>query len=148
MTTLRVKPLVGVGDVRLGAPRDEVLRVLGPPEASARKSPASVHPTDAWMGNGLQIHYAGAQPTVHFIEISSGAGIEATVFGVPIFSTDAAAVMAEIKQYAPFDDYDPQIGFSYVFASLELNFSRHAAQGPDAKYFSSVGVGVYGYFSR
>lgn len=65
-----VNPLNGVGPVRLGMSREEVLTAFGPPTLSFRKVTSSRYPTDAWFKNGFQVFYDGDEPTVAFIELS------------------------------------------------------------------------------
>lgn len=144
MKTFEVLPLSGIDDVRLGASREETLSVLGQPEATFLKTPTSKHKTDAWFQSGFQVFYEGDTPTVCYIELSRDSGFNAMLFGLPVFSTQALLLVSEIERHATLDHDDPELGCSFVFPMLELSLWR-----PDDEegYFSTVGVGVPGYYS-
>jgi hypothetical protein len=145
MRKLEVQPLRGVGEIRFATPRDEVIRLLGPWSSSAKKNLQAFYPTDGWFSNGLQIYYSGEQPSVEYIELSSGCGLEPICFGRPVFSTPVSELIALIQGHAPFDATDPELGFSYVFPSLELSLWRPTVED---QFFSTIGVGTNGYYSR
>lgn len=145
MRNFEVLPLKGVGEVRFGSSREEVIRLLGPWSSSAKRTPQAVHPSDGWFNNGLQVYYSGQQPSAEYIELSCGCGLEAICFGLPVFSTPASKLIALLQDHAPFDTTDPELGFSYVFPSLELSLWRPAIEG---QFFSTIGVGTNGYYSR
>jgi hypothetical protein len=140
-------PLNGVGAIRLGASREAVLAALGAPTESFYKTPDSSHPSDAWFENGLQVFYEGEQPTVAFIELSNARKLEAVLFGLPVFTTPVPDLLAEVGRRAKLDEDDPELGCSYIFPSLELAFWRTDDDDEEAPYFSTVGLGVSGYFS-
>lgn len=147
MKTFHVRPLVGVDEIHFGASRAEVFRALGSCTASFKKSPSSAHPTDAWLNNGFQVFYSGAEPVVEFIELSGGAGFEVMLFGQSVFSTEASLLVSLIKEHALLDSKDPELGCSYIFPSLELSLWRPTIQAPEGHFFSTVGIGNHGYFS-
>ena len=147
MKTFVVDPLVGVGPVHLGADRDAVLAALGAPEESFSKVPTSQHPTDAWFKNGFQVFYEGEHPTVAFIELSSSSNFQAILFGMSVFTTKAPILVSELKHRATLDETDPELGYTYTFPSLELAFWRPDDDDEEAPYFSTVGIGVPGYYS-
>ena len=140
-------PLNGVGPARLGVSRDAVLAALGPPEASFCKTPNSTYPTDAWFENSLQVFYEGDEPIVAFIELSNRCDVEAILFGLPVFATATSVLVREVGRHARLDESDPELGCSYIFPSLELAFWRPIGDDGEAPYFSTVGIGVVGYFS-
>jgi hypothetical protein len=148
MKTLHLEPLVGVDSIRLGAPRGEALSILGPCSATFRKSPSSVHPTDAWLNNGFQVFYSGAEPIIEYIELSRGSGFEVVLFGHPVFSTEASTLLAVIENHARLDTTDPELGYSYIFPSLELSIWRPTVEPPDGQFFATVGIGIHGYYSQ
>ncbi len=148
MKTFVVDPLVGVGAIRLGASRASVIAVLGEPEESFVQTPDSHQPTDAWFDSGFQVFYEGDEPIVSFIELSRDCGFQATLFGTSVFSTKASQLVADIGRRASIDKNDPELGFSYTFPSLELAFWRPDDNDDDEPYFSTVGIGVPGYFDK
>lgn len=147
MKSIEVIPLVGAGSVRLGMSRLEVHKALGQPVCSFMKVPTSLHPTDAWHSNGFQVFYAGIEPAVEFIELSAGCGFEATCFNHSIFATPAATLVQRFTTHAAFDAADAELGCSYVFPSLELALWRPTEVEPEGQFFSSIGIGVRGYFA-
>ena len=148
MNIINIQPLVGIDQVHFGAPRLEIHRALGPCSATFKRSPVSAHPTDAWLNNGIQVFYTGVEPIVEYIEFSSVSGFEAIVFGQSVFSTEASELVALIEKHAPFDSADPELGYSYIFPSLELSLWRPSIESPEGDFFSTIGVGAHGYFSR
>ncbi len=147
MQTFAVQPLVGIGPVLLGSPRDVVLAALGPC-ASYRKSSSCQFPTDVWFGGGLQVFYGGVAPTVEYIELSSHAGVSAILLGHDVFATPASSLVSLVQEHARVDDSDAEQGFSYVFPSLELSLWRPVASEPEGHFFSTIGVGTRGYYSN
>ncbi|MGI4844326.1 MAG: hypothetical protein ACRYF7_13520 [Janthinobacterium lividum] len=140
-------PLVGVGPIRLGASRESVLAVLGKPTSSFYKTPDSTYPTDAWFENKFQVFYEGGQPTVAFIELSGGGDVEVVLFGLPVFATAVPLLVQEVRCRAKLDETDPELGYSYIFPTLELAFWRPDNDDKEAPHFSTVGTGLRGYFS-
>jgi len=140
-------PLHGVGPVRFGMRRDDVLAAFGPPAASFYKTPDSRYPTDAWFESGFQVAYEGDEATVAFIELSNDAGLEAFAFGLPVFATPAAALVPAIERHAELDRADPELGYVYTFPDLELAFWRPDDDDDDTPYFATVGIGRAGYYA-
>jgi len=148
MQTLEVQPLIGVGGVRLGAFRVEVLRCLGPCDRSFNRVPSSPHPTESWLNGALQVSYTGTDPVVEFIELSASSDLCVTLLGCEVFSTPATMLVAHVTELAEFDQADPELGFSYVFPALELNLWRPAIEAPEGSVFCTVGIGIRGYYSQ
>jgi hypothetical protein len=144
MKTFYLRPLLGVGEISLGMPRSEVLRILGR-SVSFKKTPRSIHVTDAWYQNGFQVFYCGAEPVVEYIELSGKSGFEAILFGHPVFSTEASKLVALIDKHSPYDRNNPELGSSYIFPALEVSLWR---PDEDDQCFRTVGVGVLGYYSE
>jgi len=68
------------------------------------------------------------------------------LFGLPVFSTPAPVLIAAVGRHAKHDDDDPELGFSYIFPSLELAFWRPGDDDDEEPHFATVGIGVRGYF--
>jgi len=139
--------MVGVGAIRFGMSRTAVHEALGKPIRSFKKSPTSPHPTDSWHDSGFQVFYAGTDPLVNFIELSGISGFEAVCFGHEVFSTPASKLVDLFTVHAEYDAADPELGYSYVFPSIELALWRPVQEEPEGLYFSTIGIGVHGYFS-
>jgi hypothetical protein len=84
---------------------------------------------------------------VAFIELSNGKDFETILFGLPVFVTAAPVLIREVGHRAKLDESDSELGYSYVFPSLNLAFWRPDNDDKEAPYFSTVGIGVSGYFS-
>jgi hypothetical protein len=157
MTRLEVVPLVGVGPVRLGMPRHAVHAVLGTVPHEFRKA-GDRYPTDCIFDNGFQIFYDGAQPVVEYIELSRDSGFEAYFDSVNVFEVPADELVRRLAQITEFDPDDPELGTSYTFPKWELSLWRpFVPYGPrpflrspgneEGRYFSTIGIGVAGYYS-
>jgi hypothetical protein len=143
-----VEPLVGVGPVRLGAARGAVIAALGQPRSTFRKTSDSQHPTDAWFESGFQIFYTGAEPVVEYIELSHESGFTAALLGRPVFTTPALDLISHIEHVASFDPGNFELGYSYIFPSIELSLWRPVVEWPEGRFFHTVGIGAVGCYSR
>jgi hypothetical protein len=151
MNEYEVIPHVGVGPVRLGMPRAQVRLAMTRPPNSFKKGASAVHATDAFHDGAFQVFYRGPEPTVEFIELSSGLGVRALYQGVSVFETTADEVAARIMQEARFWAEDPELGYSYIFPDLELGLWRpslpESPQAEEVRSFASVGIGIRGYYT-
>ena len=84
---------------------------------------------------------------VAFIELSGGGDVESVLFGLPVFATAVPVLVHEVESRSQLDEADPELGYSYVFPTLELAFWRPDNDDEEAPYFSTVGAGLSGYFS-
>ena len=149
-TTYEVIPRVGIGPVSLGMTREEVRRVMPGPCESFRKGLNAQHETDAFHKNGFQVFYGGDLPVVEYIELFRESGFRVVYRGVDVFATPAADVVAHVSDDAPFDAAHWELGFSYIFPDLDLSLWRpvvpESPDGPEGREFSTVGIGVAGYY--
>ncbi|WP_244170753.1 hypothetical protein [Xanthomonas citri] len=86
----------------------------------------------------LQTRLSGTMPP------SALSGIVVQTF----LSTPASRLVEKFLTVTPFDPFDKELGYSYVFPALELALWRPDMEEPQGKYFSTVGIGCVGYFSR
>lgn len=140
-------PLTGVGPIRLGMNREMVHAAFGPPTSTFHKTPNSRYPTDAWFENDFQVFYEGDEPNGAYIELCNGHNLEAILFERQVFATPVPALIAEIRRRAKLDETDPELGFTYIFPTLELAFWRPDCDDDEKPYFATVGIGTVGYFS-
>jgi hypothetical protein len=152
MKTFDVLPGEGVGPVRLGMHRDEVRRAMPEAPKSFWKwgAESGGYETDAYHRSGFQVYYKGDVPRVEFIELSRECGFDAIYRGRDVFDTEAEDLVEFIAQDAPFDDRHQELGYSFIFPRLELSLWRPVLPevDPKGRFFSTIGVGVEGYFSR
>jgi hypothetical protein len=141
--TFVVEPHRGVAPVHFGMARADVQRAMPGGGVAFRTSPDAPDETDAWHGNGFQVSYRGRDPTVEFIELWADPAYAVTYKGVDVFSTPAEELVSIVAADALFDASDPELGYSYVFPSLDLALWRPVRE---RRNFSTIGVGVAGYF--
>ncbi len=147
-----IEPGLGVGPVRLGMTPDEVLGAMDQKPDSFSKSDDSRHETDAFHQSCFQVFYDGDVPEVVYIELSSGVDFDAFYAGTDVFKTPANDLVSLISQTTPLDENDPELGYSFTFPNLELSLWRpvmpDSEDDPEGRFFSTVGIGITGYFSR
>jgi hypothetical protein len=64
---------------------------------------------------------------------------------VPVLEVEAEKAVQAVSARASFDENDPELGWSFVFPELDLALWRPTRE---EESFSTVGVGVNGYFDR
>jgi hypothetical protein len=148
MKAFTVSPLTGVSPIELGMSRAEVHSALGKPQVSFHKVADSRSPTDAWYENGFQVFYSDEDFTVEYIELSRDSGFAAMLFGTDVFNTPVDDLVARVQERAALDETGSEPGFSYIFPAMELSFWRPVPEAPEGQFFSTIGVGVTGYYSQ
>jgi len=143
-----VDPLIGIGPVRLGMTRDEVLAAMGEQPRTFRKTPLSTHEADAFRGASFQVFYSGDTPRVEYIELSRRAQMKPRYRGISVFETPAEQLVELISRDAPYDAARREIPDSYIFPTLELSLWRPHGEGEAGRFFSTVGIGDRGYYSN
>jgi hypothetical protein len=147
-----IVPLIGVGPARFGVPRDELRAAMKVAPTPFRKTSNDRWETDAFFDSAFQVFYGGDEPRVEYVELSRDSALIPFIDGMDIFATPATDLVARIERQASFDRNDPELGYSYVFPALELALWRPAIPASDGsgdgRFFSTVGVGVRGYFVR
>lgn len=70
--------------------------------------------------------------------------------GIDVFLTPADEVVSRISRDAPFDPEHPEPGHTYIFPRLDLSLWRPTrpgtAEGEAGRGFSTIGVGIPGYY--
>jgi hypothetical protein len=152
MPSYVVEPLVGVAPIRLGMPRSEARRLMPEQAKPFRKTPNSEHETDAFHKSAFQIFYKGEPPTVEYIELSRSKALEVLFRDLSVFDTPADELLATLGRWYDFDSDDSHYPCDVIFPDLEMSLWRpHGSYSPsdeDGRYFSTVGVGVHGYYTR
>lgn len=147
-----VEPLLGIGQARLGMSRDELRAAMKAVPITFQKGEGDRWGTDAFFENGFQVFYAGDEPRVEYIELSRHAGLSPFFDGIDVFATPAAELVMRLDQKCRYDRDDWELGYSYVFRNWELALWRPVVpEGPndgEGRYFSTIGVGVRGYFEK
>ena len=135
---------VSLGPVLIGANRSVIHSTLGAPEMTFKKAPGSVHPTDAWFNNALQVFYT-SEGVVEFVEVTGGSGIEVLCFGFPVFATDAELLMDRFMKQADFQVEEG--GCSFLSGALDIALWRPDTEGPENKFFVTFGLAEKGYYA-
>jgi hypothetical protein len=145
-----VVPHVGIGPVRLGMTRAESRAAIGVEARAFMKDQADTVPTEAFHDASFQVFY-DASERVEYIELSKSPEIEPIVFGEKVLQLRAEDAVGLVERHVAYDDSNPELGYSYVFPALELALWRpvvpESEDDEEGRTFSTVGVGVSGYFS-
>ena len=143
---LEIVPNVGVGPVRLGASREQVHSLLGPPSEEIRDR-------REMFFDGLFVDY-DERGGVEFIEMSRSEVFSAEFDGVCLHDLAAESALAVVMRHAAVAAENPELGYSYIFPSLQLSLWRgtqpsvdQAVDDSEGRFFEAVGIGVPGYFS-
>jgi hypothetical protein len=146
-----IEPLVRVGVIRLGMTPDAVRKAMSDEPKPFRKTAHDVHDTDAFHEGALQVFYAGEPPTVEYIELSRVRDLRAVVLDLSIFETPAEELVAQLGRLHDFESDDDSAPFDVIFPDLQMSLWRPhppaSSNDENARYFSTVGIGVHGYFS-
>jgi len=145
MKVYEVEPLKGIGEIGLGMDREDARKAM--PE-TPDVSGARDH-VDNYHDGGMQVFY-DKDNKVEFIELLRGSGFSAIAQGIDIFSHSAKEVLNVITEVSEYNQDDLEVGYSYVFPDLELSLWRPNIPEDDeeeGKYFSTIGIGVQGYYS-
>lgn len=145
MKVYEVEPLKGIGAIGLGMDRQDARKVM--PE-TPDVSGARDH-VDNYHDGGMQVFY-DKHDKVEFIELLRGSGFTAVTHGVDVFSHSAKEVLDVITEVSEYNQDDLEVGYSYVFPDLELSLWRPNIPEDgeeEGKYFSTIGIGVQGYYS-
>lgn len=146
MKVFEVEPLKGIGDIKLGMDRQTVRNLM----KAAPETSGSRQQVESYHDGGLQVFY-GKNDQVEFIELLRGSGVAAHTRGIDVFETPAQEVLTQIASFSEYNQDDPEVGYSYVFPDLELSLWRpnipETDEEEDGKYFSTIGIGVPGYYS-
>jgi hypothetical protein len=152
MSDYEIIPHIGVGPVRLGMDRSAARDAMALPFQTFKKSSASKSATDAYLGNCFQVFFDDAN-TVQFIELSSP--LRAIYKSVFVFEVRAEDVVKVVACDAEVDQSASEPGYSFIYPSLEMSLWRPTVPDEDqpendyeGRYFSSVGIGKNGYYSR
>ena len=150
MKTYLVEPLLGVGPVRLGMSREAARQVMPEPPHTFRKTPLSKHDTDAFHRSSFQLFYAGELPAVEYIELSRSNDFRAVFCGQSVFEMPAEELLAILGRQHRCQIDDPSAPCDVIFPDLQISLWRpYAPDSPDderARYFSTIGAGVTGYY--
>ena len=141
---------IGIGSVRLGSSPPDVRAAMGVAPYRFNRRLAG-HATDAWHGSAFQVNYQGYPPTVDFIELANSSEFRVHYKGIDVFATPASDLVARLSAEAPYDLHHRELGYTYVFPTIELSLWRQVMpesdDDPIGRFFDAVGLGIGGYFS-
>lgn len=144
MKTFEIKPKIGVGPIRFGMTRAEVREQLGSPEDGDSDR--------EWYLEDLAIDF-DASGRVSFIEIAESENYKATLNSKCLHDLEADEAIAHVQAIAPYDENDPELGYTYMFPNLQISLWRpiipddeQDPEDPTGRRFEAVGVGGEGYF--
>ena len=149
--TYEILPRRSAGPVHLGMSREEARVAMGgPPQKSFPKRPHYPVEIDSYHEASFRIFYDGDEPKVNYVEMSAKGEVDAVFRGVHVFQTKASELIAIVSETDHFDDQDPELGYSYIFPTLDLAFWRPMLPDdePDCEFFQAVGTGTEGYYAK
>ncbi|MEM6263871.1 MAG: hypothetical protein AAGI38_15260 [Bacteroidota bacterium] len=147
MEVFQVKPLEGIGKIKLGMDQESVTKLMGASEETELEGTQMY----SYFDGGFQVFF-DEEGKVEFIELLRNSGFQAEAFGCSIFDTPAADVLKVVSQEADYNPNDLEVGYSYVFHELEFSLWRPSIpeneSDEEGKYFSTIGIGNQGYYSE
>ena len=157
MTEFTIIPVEKAGPVSLGMNRQQVRAALNVPVVSFKKTSTSASATDAFLEHTFQVFY-DENDCAEYIELSNGGPFIALYKGVSVFETKADDLVVLVSQDASVNLNDPELGYSFVFPTLELSLWRASLPENDEDeeyqdeempglFFDTIGIGKRGYYS-
>lgn len=147
MQVFDIHPTVGVGPIRFGMSRTEVREHLGAPDGDQDED-------REWYLDGIAIDF-DACGKVAFIEVAESENYRVLLDGECLHELDADSAIFHVEKLAPFDPDVPELGYVYIFPSLQLSLWRTVvpdasqdAEDPTGRTFEAIGVGPNGYFVK
>ncbi|NWJ48967.1 MAG: hypothetical protein HXX08_24160 [Chloroflexi bacterium] len=163
-------PSVGIGPVRFGMTHQEVYEAMGTKPSTTLprgKAVGEEERSSFHLHNCFAVHYSTENSTVEFIEVSSDCDIDVFYKDIDFFNTEVEELLVLLTKETPYDEDDPELGYSFIFPELELSLYR--PHGPEdieplteesseedikyyegelkrLKYIESVGLGITGYY--
>lgn len=141
MKHFEIEPNVGVGPIKLGMPKNEVINLLGKPEFENNDRTAYL--------SGFMIDFDESNH-VEFIELSKSDLFEASYKGINLHNVTALQAVEHVCKFDSYDTSDPELGYSYIFKELQLSLWRNTLPekdlDEDGKHFESVAIGVSNYY--
>lgn len=160
-------PHIGASNLKLGMTRDEVRTLLGIPGYSSEKITMEyddfslpLPAKDGYFENELQITFDDDNK-IEFIEFSGKDAVHIKVFlnEVEVFKVPAPELVLHIisSTKSDYDKEDEEIPFSYIFPEIDLSVWRpvipeldeemgEIPEFDEGKYFSTIGIGIRGYY--
>lgn len=139
MRSFNITPHEGVGPIKLGMGRKEVIKCFGLPEFDG----------DYRIGyfDGFLIDFDD-DDKVEFIELADSDQFQVMYKNINLHQLKANEVVSFIEQEDNYDKNDPEIGYSYIFKMLQLILWRGTVSEDDnnGQYFETVGIAIGSYF--
>jgi hypothetical protein len=136
-----IQPHVGVGPIKLGMSKAQVILILGNPRFERNNRYEFV--------SGFFVDF-DSSGTVEFIELANSDEFQAIYNGVDLHNIRASKVLETIVENDNFDHSNPELGNSYIFKKLQLSLWRGVIpendSDTDGQYFEAVGIGRKNYF--
>jgi hypothetical protein len=142
LRTFVLAPHEGVDPVRLGMDAAEVRAAMQGIGFTHSEHPRERR--DLFVDNAFQVFYDG-DGRAEYIELSFSNAFIAEFEGVAVLQSAADDAVEAVAARAALNQGDPELGWSFVFPDLDLALWRPTREDES---FSTVGVGVEGYFSR
>lgn len=144
-------PLKGVGLISFGMKREDTQCETEFSRQILEKSVDGEALLNPYDSSTFQVFF-DENETVEDIELSSGGDIPVIYKGMSVFEMPATELIQVISEDTPYDENDSELGYSYIFPLLELSVWRpvipDSPDDEDGQYFSTIGIGRKGYYSK
>lgn len=140
---LAIEPFVGVGAIKFGFHKNDVVMALGPPPRGIRAARL------LYASSAQQIHL-DENERVNFIEVGTSALIRPTLHGVALLEIAAEDAIDALSRLGTIDRNHPEFPMLCMVPAAGLSLWRTALPNDDSrgKRFEAIGCGREGYFSR
>ncbi|WP_444911677.1 hypothetical protein [Microbulbifer sp. PAAF003] len=141
MKYFEIEPNVGIGPIKLGMSKAELIDLVG--KLEFENNERITYLSDFMV-------YFDKSNHVEFIELAKSELFEASYNGINLHNVTAIQALKHVCKFDSYDNNDPELGYSYVFKKLQLSLWRgtlpESEHDEDGKYFESVAIGASGYF--
>jgi len=146
MDTFEIAPYVGMGPLKLGSEKQDIIDILGEPDTYLDRDSVT------------QLHYSGfcvhlnLDGKVEFIAASLDEDYSVTFLGLDLLRAEASKIIELVSTQYKHDENDFELGYSYVYPDIQVSFYRPTVpeneNDNDGKYFQVACVAEPGYWDR
>ncbi|NVJ62439.1 MAG: hypothetical protein HWE27_18770 [Gammaproteobacteria bacterium] len=110
MKHFEIEPNEGVGPVRFGMSKADVIDILGKSEFENNKRLTYL--------SGFMVDF-DASNKVELIELAKSDLFEASYKGINLHNVTALEAVEHVCKFDSYDNNDPELGYSYIFKKLQ-----------------------------
>ena len=127
--------------------RSECRAAFGGEFEEFRKLADDEHTTDQFLG-AVHVYYDDVD-RAEYIEVARVPAVRPIFDDLAVLEVEPPRAVTAVERHAPYDQDDPELGYSYIFKQLDLSLWRPVddEQEPEGETFMTVGVGRPGYYA-